>query len=46
VAAHHRSWHTSQVFHGTPRPSADLPRSRSREGARSRPQVSPRTPTG
>ncbi|MFD6228922.1 phosphorothioated DNA-binding restriction endonuclease [Streptomyces sp. NPDC060232] len=46
VATRHRSWHTSQVFHGAPRPGADLPRSRSRGASRNRPQVSPGTPTG
>ncbi|MFJ6480623.1 MULTISPECIES: phosphorothioated DNA-binding restriction endonuclease [unclassified Streptomyces] len=46
VAAHHRSWHTSQVFHGTPRPGADVPRSRSHEDSRNRPQIGPRTSTG
>ncbi|WP_060180120.1 phosphorothioated DNA-binding restriction endonuclease [Streptomyces sp. IMTB 1903] len=46
VATHHRSWHTSQVFHGNPRPGAPLPRTRSRGGSHNRPQVSPRTPTG
>ncbi|MCQ0024830.1 HNH endonuclease [Streptomyces somaliensis DSM 40738] len=35
-AAHHRSWHTGQVFHGAPRPGPDLPRSRSRGGSRTR----------
>ncbi|MFJ3961981.1 phosphorothioated DNA-binding restriction endonuclease [Streptomyces sp. NPDC090036] len=46
VATHHRSWHTAQVFHGTPRPGTDLPRSRSRRDSGNHPQVSPRTPTG
>ncbi|GGT22280.1 phosphorothioated DNA-binding restriction endonuclease [Streptomyces purpureus] len=46
VATRHRSWHTDQVFHGATRPAANLPRSRSRGGSGSRPQVSPRTPTG
>ncbi|CAL9478105.1 hypothetical protein SUDANB120_02991 [Streptomyces sp. enrichment culture] len=46
VAAHHRSWHTSQVFHGVPRPGADLPRSRSPEGSPGHPQVSPGTSAG
>ncbi|MBB1255174.1 phosphorothioated DNA-binding restriction endonuclease [Streptomyces alkaliterrae] len=46
VATHHLSWHTGQVFHGNPRPAADLPRTRSGGGASGRPQVSPRTPTG
>ncbi|MFJ1564180.1 phosphorothioated DNA-binding restriction endonuclease [Streptomyces erythrochromogenes] len=46
VATHHRSWHTSQVFRGTPRPGADLPRARSQEGSHARPRLSPRTPTG
>ncbi|MBW5481124.1 phosphorothioated DNA-binding restriction endonuclease [Streptomyces bambusae] len=46
VATHHRSWHTSQVFHGTPRPGSDLPRARPKEASHTRSQLSPRTPTG
>ncbi|MFJ4775057.1 phosphorothioated DNA-binding restriction endonuclease [Streptomyces sp. NPDC088762] len=46
VAGNHRAWHTGQVFRGAPRPGADLPRARPREGSHSRPQLSPRTPTG
>ncbi|MFF4390807.1 MULTISPECIES: phosphorothioated DNA-binding restriction endonuclease [unclassified Streptomyces] len=36
VAPHHRSWHTAQVFHGTPRPGADLPRARPQAGSPTR----------
>ncbi|MET9693109.1 phosphorothioated DNA-binding restriction endonuclease [Streptomyces sp. NPDC006514] len=46
VAPHHRSWHTAQVFHGTPRPGTDLPRARDQAGSHTRPRPGPRTPTG
>ncbi|MFE9256091.1 phosphorothioated DNA-binding restriction endonuclease [Streptomyces sp. NPDC006879] len=46
VAARHRSWHTSQVFHGSPRPDAHPPLSGSRAGSHIGPQGNARAPTG
>lgn len=46
MATHHRSWHISQVFHGDPRPGADLPRTRSHGDSHRHPPASPGTPTG